>query len=434
MVDLDFLIEQAIFTGRVESGTNPQLALRQTTLPTTVLASIVGKNEGTAVHQTANRWTDEEHEFLRDNLGRLSTEEIANKLGRTPTAIKIRWTRMGFDAPSKRQHEFTGRQVARLLGTDIHTICKLIARGILPGRMLPGRRRIRVVEKKALLRWLLQPANWLYFKAERIRNPHWRAMVLRRQEAWGDEWWSVGQVEAYHGLKRHAVNNAINQGRIPAVRWGNWWVLRSDAIAYRPHIGGKGAWTRDEWSVEGDAFLILGRAVGLRVSHLAALRGEHWQRTRYRLACLMADPRRLRGLVETYRLPIVVYGPMKKGRWGVFADWRAAVREGGRLRVPSIGHAVGRYLDQGRLSPADKFILIGVLQSWAAYFAYEEGDSELKALAKKMRHWQANVSEDLLAEAYAVVQRWAEPLDNIQRVAARSIVAVDLVEEATDVA
>lgn len=412
MIDYAVLAHEAAFHAQLQYGVDPIAVSRQFGATYLETQAALSRLDPVAIPAPRPaRWTAEEEAFLRDNLGVLSEEEIARQLGRTQAAVKIRWTRQQYEAPSKRSHEMTGQQIARLLGKDIHSIMKLIDSGLLSGRIIPGGRCIRVVEKRVLLRWLLSPSNWIYFQADRIQNPAWRSLVLRRQSEWDDEWWTPGQVAEYHGLQSgsRGVNKAVRLGRLPAVRWGNWWILRSDAIAHR-FFAGKGSWSPVDWSPAGDAFLILGYAVGLRIYHLAQLRNENPKRTKYRLTQLTADSQKLLGLIQTYRLPVTVYGPMENGRWGVFADWRHCQRDSGRLRFPSISTAIKRYLDGDPLRRSDKSILVGVLRSWAAYFGYQADSQQLKDLGQRMHHWQPkNTSIRLLDETYCAIQQWCEP-------------------------
>jgi len=70
-------------------------------------------------------WSEREDEFLRQNLGVLSEEEIGAALRRTLTAVHLRWKRdLGLPAPSKTPGYMTANQAAKILAVDVHAVCR----------------------------------------------------------------------------------------------------------------------------------------------------------------------------------------------------------------------------------------------------------------------------------------------------------------------
>lgn len=198
------------------------------------------------------RWTAEEDAFLRENLGRITDQAIAEKLGRTASAVRLRWKRnLHLAAPSKAPDILTGEQVSWGLGMGCgKSVHRLIDGGIMPGRRLPGVDVTRVVDRAALLRWMIEPAHWIYFCPERVGSlrqqgereigdvydfAFWeqaRDLVAKARAAWKDEWLTPGQVARAIGFKNvrtgaHSINKAIHVGNLKATRWGNWRILRS---------------------------------------------------------------------------------------------------------------------------------------------------------------------------------------------------------------
>lgn len=136
------------------------------------------------------------------------------------------------------------------LGVDGKSVHALMDRGHLPHRRLPGKDVTRVVDRRAFLLWLLDPAHWIYFKPDRVgaMRPRgkrgftgvydlafWegaRNLLDKARAKWNDAWLSPGQCAAALGLTRknahHNINRAIHAGNIKATRWGNWWIRRSD--------------------------------------------------------------------------------------------------------------------------------------------------------------------------------------------------------------
>jgi hypothetical protein len=198
------------------------------------------------------RWPAEEDAFLRENLGRITEQEIAEQLGRSVQAVHLRWTReLHLTAPTKSAEILTAEQVAwglgRSCGKSIH---QLMDEGLMPGRRLPGMDVNRVVDRQALLLWMIEPRHWVYFKPEDVGSlrgqgkrdladcydfEFWddaRELVAKARAAWKDEWLTPGQVAREIGFKNprtgaHSINKAIHVGNLPGFRWGNWWILRS---------------------------------------------------------------------------------------------------------------------------------------------------------------------------------------------------------------
>jgi hypothetical protein len=205
-------------------------------------------------------WTREEESFLRRNLGRMTFRQIGVRLGRSENAVKIKQVRRQIPVPSKRPGFYTGNQVARILCVDIHCIILLHKRGLLKFAVLAGERRILQISQVSLWVWAINPMNWIYFKPHRVRDQRLRRLIELRQAMWDDEWWTPGQVARFYGLvTSNTVNQAIRRGQLPATRWGNWWIKRSDALN-RPFYPGKGRSTgKDHWPPRADAFILRAR-------------------------------------------------------------------------------------------------------------------------------------------------------------------------------
>ncbi|MCP4427421.1 MAG: helix-turn-helix domain-containing protein [Chloroflexi bacterium] len=395
MFDLDSLIDTAVINGQIASGVNVKTVLsrvKNNGASGRVVTAVAAKARAVAANQRAAVWSPEEEAFLRDNLGHLSTEEIARHLGRTPAAIKIRWTRKGYEAPSKRSGEMVATQIGKRMGVCGKLIIRLVDRSVLPGRVVPGGRNIHVVREDDLRRWIVRPQNWIYFKAERINDLHLKRLVEYAQARWPDEWWTTGQVAAYHGVNFRTVNKAIHDGRLPAVRWQNWRILKSDAAAMS-FVRGKGNVTLD-WSPAGDAFMVLARAVGLTADFIDDLRGDgsDKKRAHHRLKYMHS-----RGMIPLTikRFGLHVEYDRENGR--LWADWREY-----DSRFPGLVKAIDKFLHGGRMSQLDRTSVRGVLWSWTAWRAETP---EQKQMARRLKYSQS-ASAAHLWEAYQTVLSW----------------------------
>lgn len=399
--NLDALIDTAVTEAELASGVAPRVLMARAKrdgrsvrrVATLAAAADVPRNMQAAV------WTDEEEAFLDDALGHMPIEEIAERLGRTPAAIKIRWTRLGLNAPSKQPGEVVATRVGRRMGVCGKLIIRLIDEGRMPGRVVPGGRNIHVVTEDDLRRWITRPENWIYFKVERIRDRKLKRLVELAQARWPDEWWTPGQVADFHNLNgTSVVNNAIRRGDLRAVRWQNWRILRSDAMAYTFRQG-KGHNVIIDWSPAGDAFLVLARSVGYTPLFIDELRGETVRR---------AD-QRLRALLKYGKVPVIVkrFGlavQYDAERGYLWSDWRDQAD-----RFPGLVRAIGRFHAGKRMSDLDRSCVRGVLWSWAQWHA--KTDDQVK-LARYLMYMRWYTPENLRL-AYEELRGWGiDPLSN----------------------
>lgn len=249
------LVEAAVSIAEAETDTRPSL-------------SSMGEYSGIPVtgirhKQRHPKWTPEEDAFLKANLGFLSERQIGRELGRTESAVRNRWKRdLHFTPPRSDPNWLTLEAFSRGLDVDSHSLMHLANRGLIPTRALPiGIPRahhgpIRVVDRKAALEWISDPMHWIYFRPDhvatfrkhgqrRLGRPNvvfWReakALVQERQKTWRDAWLRPTEAARLIGLPHdrrsrtsHGINKAINLGLLPAVRWGNWWILRSEALRF----------------------------------------------------------------------------------------------------------------------------------------------------------------------------------------------------------
>jgi len=305
-------------------------------------------------------WSEQEDDFLRLNLGFLSEEEIAQHVGRTWVAVRLRWKRdLGLPAPTKTPGYVTANQAAKMLDKDVHAVCHWIRRGWLPAHLLPFRNgrmvwRIRVEDLK---RFAVKPEHWILFRPERVRDPHLARLVALAVERWGDEWLAPGQVAAMHDVRHTDVNRFIRAGRLPAVKWGNWWIRRSDAdLIYFPK--GRGSGHELDWSEEGDAFMILARAVGLSLPAIGGLMSLPKFQVSARLTMLHRRGE-IPWLIGKYDLEGVRYRS-ESGR--LLAEWWLY-----RGRFPTLAQAMDRFAAGETLSPVQAACVRGVLWTWAAF-------------------------------------------------------------------
>ncbi len=203
------------------------------------------------------KWTPEHDEFIRQNLGWMTDEEMGKALGRTAVAVHLHWDRdMGLPGPSKAPNVITARRAADMLGIDGHKTAGWVDMGLIPGRLMPGRQTkchtIRLIDRTVFRRWVLNPVNWVYFRIDKVRDSELKRMLWKRAKRWGDQWWTVRQVANWHDVPIKNVEQQIRRGQLPSFHlpitlsgrhwhraWSYHYVLRSDALRAK-FVTGKG--------------------------------------------------------------------------------------------------------------------------------------------------------------------------------------------------
>jgi hypothetical protein len=232
-----------------------------------ITLSTSGPDWSTGIHPRVHpRWTADQDAFLRSHLVDMLEPELAAALGHSANGIKIRRVRQQMTSPSKRPGWLTGNKVAHALGVDIHSVMLLDARQILKFERLPGPRQIRQITRLHLYMWAIVPEHWIYFRVANMGDGHLQRLVQLAQSRWPDAWWTIGQVAAYHGTDSNCINARIKSGKLPAARWGNWWIKRSDALKLHLWLG-KG-YSCKEWSPAADAYILRAHAAGLNDSEI----------------------------------------------------------------------------------------------------------------------------------------------------------------------
>lgn len=355
--DLDDLLDAAVLEGALAAGRDPVLAASQFGAARVIAAgAAAGKRAG-----FGDVWSESEIEVITDQLSELGVEGIAERLGRSLSAVETRRYLLGLPGVTRHPEYITGQGMADALGMDSHSLLKLIDRGVLPVERTPlaSDRLVWRMRRTAFYVWATRPENWVYFnrsirQPDRIRDERLRRLIVRAAAEWGDEWWTIGEAANYHGVAHELLNKYIHQGRLPAVKWGNWWVRRSDAVALRvysiedgqlPHRGTTG----------GDAFLVLAVAVGIPYPHIARMmrrRTDGGVTTRYRA---LRDRDRIPWLARLYDLP-VQYRASDRAAW---CDWRDTA-----YRFPLLTRVWERLKAGDKLGRRERAVLAGVCRAF----------------------------------------------------------------------
>jgi hypothetical protein len=231
--------------------------------------------QGERTYQHGKFWRPEEFAYLRQWHGLMPVHQLAKNLGRSEYSVLIKRRRLGLTGVHLWDNIYTSSTFADALGLDRKTGWKLlfytprmidksqprtvykpdgrplwVVYGLcdVPERRLPtvelyeGNEPMLAVYKQRLRVWLANPLNHWFLtgdRAHRIVDAELRQIVLTAQKNWGDEWLTTGQaVELVH-LTFRSINSWIKRGWLPsAIRYGNWWILRSELLAvYQRQFG-----------------------------------------------------------------------------------------------------------------------------------------------------------------------------------------------------
>lgn len=354
-MNITAFIDAAVTKAAVDSGISPKILVNQRGMTNVNMFAT-----GAKIIESANVWSKSDESYLLDNIGRKTDHEIGNALGRTAYAVKLRRQRRGMPAHSKRPGWVTGNGAAKILGVDIHNIMILTQRGILPHEIIPGEKGIIAVREAVLIRWAVNPMNWVYFKQNKVTDQRLNRLIQLKSERWHDEWWGTGRVAEYHNTSSNMVAKYILLGKVRAIKWGNWFVLRSEAT--KPGLRfpvGKGSGHEVDWSEECDAFWILGRAIGLSTNMLDRMSAiEVVRRADFRLRCLW-DAGTIDELNQQFQLGVSI----DHSRRMVFADWRNYPG-----RFPGLETAVRKFNSLEVLTNSETFVLRSLFSTWMDWF------------------------------------------------------------------
>lgn len=400
MLDLDALIDEAVFFGELSVGVDKDWLITSRGADPRLVGML-------ATHKEASwrrpNWTHEEDEFVRKHHMWLTDEQMAKELGRTINGVEIRRERkLGLYGVTKNEEWLTATTVSKLLGVKCtKSISRLIRLGILPGRIGPADRLIYLVERKALVRWAVNSENWLYFKQHNVTDPHIKRLITAQKRRWGDEWWSVGQAAAYHGVGLNCINANIQRGKLKATQWGNWWLKRSEVtrsdLKFFPN---KGTYESIAWTSDGDAFLVLMRAIGLSYSVIGKLMNWTHQRVNFRWEHLRKTGK-LDDVIKGHALPVQRRDDL------LYADWRLC-----RQRLPFLVRAVDRFTSGQACTDDDLRLIVMVMRVAGQWHARAD---EQRVLAASWTFFSV-VTQKNVNKVWTTLRDWGvDPLEMLPR-------------------
>jgi hypothetical protein len=166
VVDVDALIENAVVYGELLNGTDPTWLAANADRRS--VAVMYNATNGAGLTAARIQWTLAEEEFVRKNYMTMTDVEMAAALGRSVDGVHIRrerWLRL----PGRRSSNeiLNSRRAARILGVGCaKSVARLIDFGLLRAGTLPLDAKMYAIQRHDLVRFALNPMNWIYFKPE----------------------------------------------------------------------------------------------------------------------------------------------------------------------------------------------------------------------------------------------------------------------------
>lgn len=191
-------------------------------------------------------WTASEIRLLKTMWGYHPISAIAERLGRTATAVDVKSKRLKLYSPVTWPGVLTEYRLAPLLGLDRKTVWRhMQPGGIFPAITLyKSETPVLIVYEDTMANWLGDFKNWIYFRDVRdITHPPFAEAIQRTRERLSDDRWLMPKEAAdLIGVPVRTLNAKIRRGAIPATRYQYWRVRRSDALRYRETINYHKRW------------------------------------------------------------------------------------------------------------------------------------------------------------------------------------------------
>ncbi len=152
-------------------------------------------------------WTEEELDYLRENVGTRMPNEMAQRLGRSTQAVRRRLCRMGLGGYLDNTDRMTATSVARMMGVHPQTVDRWIALGLTYRK----KGMYLTIDQDKLIRWL--EGNQDEWRADKVKDD----TLLRMTP-----WWAEKRTKDLEEQKYRSTG-----------RWTNEDVARLKALRHR---------------------------------------------------------------------------------------------------------------------------------------------------------------------------------------------------------
>lgn len=192
-------------------------------------------------------WSPDEDALLLELLAEgFPARAIARKLDRTYSAVKERCTALGGSAALQRPKDGsqvrTAKEIAQLFNVTEKQVRYWRQWGWLEARRTSRKHRARcLITDNALWVFITNRYTWFGWKPERITDSDWREQALWfRQRACG-QWLTTTQVARRIGCAQQSISHEIERGKVSAVRHGrgHYYIWSGDIEKVRQAVRGQ---------------------------------------------------------------------------------------------------------------------------------------------------------------------------------------------------
>lgn len=157
------------------------------------------------------KWTAEEMDFLKDNIGKQRIETIAHKLRRTETAIFLKAKRLKIANTKQIQGNYSLGELATLIHINRRTLYNWVQKGLFPAhkKITKQKRSFYFVKPNEFWKWAFENKEKLNFSNispfSILPEPKWVDKERKKDDPFEEmnyKYWTVGEIrnllEYYH--------------------------------------------------------------------------------------------------------------------------------------------------------------------------------------------------------------------------------------------
>lgn len=178
------------------------------------------------------RWTEQGETFLITERHRFSPKQMAQKLGRSENAVKLKLKRLGYKWIQGINGFLTMRAVSRIFGVDAKTVSWWIDSGWLKGSRFPvgmGPYRARKIAHEAIYDFIEDDRYWHLWQPVRMKPGDFREWAEESRDGKG-QFLTSGQLGKLTFYTHSWIRHLIVRGIIKARKHGpNWKIPEEEA-------------------------------------------------------------------------------------------------------------------------------------------------------------------------------------------------------------
>jgi hypothetical protein len=178
------------------------------------------------------RWTEQEVTVLVIKRHRFSPKEMAEHLGRSETAVRLKLKRLGYTWIRGVEGFFTARALGRIFGVESKTVAWWMDVGWLEGSRYPtrlGPYYPRKISWDAVIDFIEDEQHWHLWKVSRMIRGELRDYAEEARDGRG-QFLTTGQVGKLLHYDHRWIRELIARGRIHGRKHGPNWKVQVEEV------------------------------------------------------------------------------------------------------------------------------------------------------------------------------------------------------------